>query len=250
MTMEQPMGSGATQDVIEDLSDRRVARWEVVQALLDLFDTPRYLEIGVSKGTTFHSLHAALQVAVDPQFRFDWREEQAKRAGQAEYHQITSDVYFGSVIDPDQLFDVIYLDGLHTFEQTLRDLTNALAFLAPRGVILIDDVKPNSYHASLPELEGFAAVRKYVNHPGKAWMGDVYKLVWFIDTFYQCLSYATVANNHGQAVVWRERRASVTERSASAIAGMSFQDFVLSRETLQAKPLGEIIKGLRGRVGR
>lgn len=233
-----------------DLSKRRVARWEVVQGLLDFFDAPRYLEIGVNKGLTFHELHAELQVAVDPTFNFDWEAEQAQRGAQAQYHQVTSDEYFGSVIDPDQLFDVIYLDGLHTFEQTLRDLNNALNHLAPGGAILVDDVKPTSYHASLPDMANFFEVRRYERDHRPSWMGDVYKLVWFIDTFYQSLSYATVANNHGQAVIWRERREYVTERSVAEVGEFSFESFVLEQETLHRRPLGGILDSLKGKIGR
>jgi hypothetical protein len=233
-----------------DLSKPGIARWEVVQALLDFYDAPRYLEVGVSKGRTFHHLTAGLQVAVDPKFGFDWKSEQARRGGQARYHRVTSDEYFGSIVDPDQLFDVIYLDGLHTFEQTLRDLTNSLTHLAPRGVIVIDDVKPPSYHASLPDHANYIQVHKYVKGDRWAWMGDVYKLIWFIDTFYQSLSYATVANNHGQAVVWQERREYVTERGVNEIGDLSFDSFVLQRETLQARPFGEIVRDLEGRIGR
>lgn len=233
-----------------DLSKPKIARWEVVQGLLDFYDAPRYLEVGVSKGDTFHHLKADFRVAVDPNFRFDWEAEQAQRGDRAQYHQVTSDEYFGSIIDPDQLFDVIYLDGLHTFEQTLRDLTNALNHLAPRGVILIDDVRPPSYHASLADHANFRELRRYVKDSRNSWMGDVYKLIWFIDTFYQSLSYATVDNNHGQAVVWRERREFVTERSVTEIGDLSFESFVLERATLQARPFGQIVEGLRGKIGR
>lgn len=241
-------GPGASSSV--EKADRRLQRWEVVQGLLDFYDAPRYLEVGVSKGGTFHNLKADFQVAVDPRFRFDWQAKQAERGEQTQYHQVTSDEYFGSIIDPDQLFDVIYLDGLHTFEQTLRDFTNALDHLAPRGVILIDDVRPSSYHASLPDHANYLAVHKYVKGGAFAWMGDVYKLVWFIDTFYQSLSYATVANNHGQAVVWRERREFVTERSVTEIGQLAFDSFVLERETLLRRPFGEILDDLKGKIGR
>jgi hypothetical protein len=227
---------------------RGVLRWQVVQAFLDMFDGARYLEIGVSRGDTFHEVAADQKVAVDPAFRFDWEAEQKQRVG-TRYFPVTSDEYFGAVVDPSQEFDVVYLDGLHTFEQTLRDLMNALEHLQPRGVIVIDDVRPVSFQASLPNLRNFRAVRKYLNDPRGQWMGDVYKLVWFIDSFCQSLSYATVSNNHGQAVLWRGRRESVVERSMGTIAAMTFEDFVLQTDVLRLRPLGEIVEEVRDVVG-
>jgi predicted O-methyltransferase YrrM len=67
------------------------------------------------------------------------------------YHKTISDIYFGELASSDEKFDVIVLDGLHTFEQTLRDLLNSEAYLKPNGVVIIDDVMPNSYQASLRE---------------------------------------------------------------------------------------------------
>ncbi|QGN32936.1 class I SAM-dependent methyltransferase [Microlunatus sp. Gsoil 973] len=242
--------STAGNPATDRLSKPRIRRFEVIQALLDFFDRPRYLEVGVSKGTTFHRLEARFKVAVDPRFRFDWQAEQAGRGPRTQYHEVTSDVYFGSIIDPTQEFDVIYLDGLHTFEQTLRDFTNAVAHLAEGGVIVVDDVRPSSYHASLSDPRSYQKLRQYVRDDRRAWMGDVYKLVWFIDTFYPSMSYATVANNHGQAVVWRERRRSVTERTVSEIGPLSFESMVLDHDVLRLRPFGEIVADLDGRIGR
>lgn len=250
-TDASPNSPGASDDTQKkDLSGPGVRPAVVLQTLLDLFDEPRYLEVGVAGGSTFHQLRAGFKVAVDPRFRFDWEAEQRERGASTQYHQVTSDTYFGSIMDTDQEFDVIYLDGLHTFEQTLRDLNNALDHLADGGVILIDDVRPSSYQASLPDVEDFRKVRQYVKDEGRAWMGDVYKLVWFINSFYQNLSYACISNNHGQAVVWRERRTSVDERTAAEIANLSFASFVVSKGVLLLRPFGQILDGLQGRIGR
>jgi hypothetical protein len=241
---------GAGNAAADVLSKPRIRRYEVIQALLDFFDKPRYLEVGVSKGTTFHHVDARFKVAVDPRFQFDWQSEQAARGPRTQYHPVTSDVYFGSIIEPKQEFDVIYLDGLHTFEQTLRDFTNAVDHLADGGVIVVDDVKPSSYHASLPDPRSYQKLRQYVGDERRAWMGDVYKLVWFIDTFYPAMSYATIANNHGQAVVWRERRDPVTERTVTDIGSLSFEAMVLDQGVLQRRPFGDIVAHLEGRIGR
>lgn len=221
-----------------------VSRHRAVQGLLDLFDQPSYLEIGVNTGATFTKIKAARKVAVDPKFLFDTKAER-KREPHASFHEITSDAYFGTVIDPTERFDVIYLDGLHTFEQTLRDFTAALHYLTPTGVILIDDVAPVSYLASLPDRDNYFKVRTHLGVTDKSWMGDVYRLVFFIQTFYQHLSYATIADNHGQAIVWRERRPQVKERLVRETGELSFEQFVLGLDDMNLMPYGEIVEKVR-----
>ena len=44
----------------------------------------------------------------------------------------------------DHSLDLVYLDGLHTFEQTYRDLCNTLMHAHPATVILVDDTVPTS----------------------------------------------------------------------------------------------------------
>jgi hypothetical protein len=136
-----------------------LSRAEVVQTFLDLYECPSYLEIGVNRGDTFNNVAASIKVAVDPHLVC----EQINRIDNGLYirfFSLTSDQYFGNVAHhldltdflSEHFFDVIYIDGLHTFEQVFRDLLNSIARLNPKGVIIIDDVIPSSYHASLPDL--------------------------------------------------------------------------------------------------
>jgi hypothetical protein len=221
-----------------------MTRDAVLQGMLALFDAPHSLEVGVSQGVTFHNVEAQKKVAVDPVFRFDV-EAARKQNPSARYHDVTSDAYFASIVDPDERFDVIYLDGLHTAEQTLRDLLNALTYLKPDGIIVIDDVKPSSHLASIPNRPTFAKVREFIGSNSKTWMGDVYKVIFFVDTFLQQLSWRTVAENHGQAIVWRKRRPSVTERLISAVGSKNFEDLVLEASVLRVTPYQEIVDEIR-----
>ena len=149
----------------------RIGRAQVMRRLLAHYEQPRYLEIGVCEGRTFDRVPAAVRVAVDPEFRFDHTAPERQEPGTS-YHQITSDDYFGTVVDPDARFDVIYLDGLHTVEQTLRDLLNALPHLQPQGVLVIDDVRPPTELAAIPDRQEFFDVRAAQGRDDeKAWMG-------------------------------------------------------------------------------
>lgn len=220
-----------------------VTRVQVVQACLDLYDAPRYLEIGVFRATTFEPVKAAHKVAVDPSFQIGVRERLEKQPD-VEVHEVTSDEYFGTIAS-EQKFDVIYLDGLHTFEQTLRDLLNAITLIKDEGIIVVDDVYPNSYFSSLPLQANAERLHEASGSADRSWMGDVYKLTFFIDSFLQQFSYRMVSNNHGQLVVWRHRRASVTERQVESVARAQYEHVLLEADTQRRMPLDEIIEEVK-----
>jgi hypothetical protein len=225
-----------------------VTRAEVLQAILSLFEAPGYLEIGVDSGETFFALAAARKVAVDPGFRFDIDEARGREPHTA-FFEVESDRYFGELIDRNEKFDVIYVDGLHTFEQTLRDFCNSLRFLSDDGVIVIDDVVPNSYASSLPNASIAAQLKSALNDPDQSWMGDVYRLVFFIDTFFQQYDYATITDNHGQLVVWSRQRSAeeVTRRAVEQIARAPFESIFIDRHSFRHRRFSEIIETLRKR---
>jgi hypothetical protein len=225
-----------------------VARHVVVQGILDLFEQPSYLEVGVFRGVTFNSLEAARKVAVDPKFAFDFSPIAAADPS-IEFWQTTSDRYFGTIADPARLFDVVYLDGLHTFEQTLRDLLNAMSLLKSGGVIVVDDVFPSSYVASLPSIEDFKRVRIASGVQSRDWMGDVYRLIFFISSFCQQYDYRTINDNHGQLVLWRGTRAEVEALRVADVAALGYDQLLLGKETLRLAPFSEVLDVLKARGG-
>ena len=233
------------------------ARHQIVQRFLDLFPAPHYLEIGVNQGETFLAVQARRKVAVDPKFLMETKAATTDYHS-IEFHEITSDEYFVNVVTPAERFDVIYLDGLHTFEQTLRDLLNATFYIKPAGVIILDDVIPSSYPSSLPVIPEWHAVRVHMEqtipnfpHDG-SWMGDVYKTVFFMQTFMQQYTYATVTENHGQSIVWRQPRpvASIVERHVQDIGLMQFKDVVARRPDFQPLPIDSIVALVKANMMR
>src|SRR5919108_2165198 len=77
-----------------------------------------YLEIGVAAGNTFHAVTIPERTGVDLQFQFDI---EAAMDARTVLKPMTSDAFFAE-LSIHHTFDVIYLDGLHTVEQTYRDL--------------------------------------------------------------------------------------------------------------------------------
>jgi hypothetical protein len=215
---------------------------ETIQACLDIFRKPRYLEIGVQDGHTFHGVVADSKIAVDPTFRFDVRKARAQNPN-AEYHAVPSDKFFSGY--DKAAFDVVFIDGLHTAEQTLRDLLNAVSHTRPNSLIIVDDVFPDSYASSLPDEPLAFRLKKVLNDPGPAWMGDVYKLVFFIETFMQQYSFATPITGNPQLVLWRGARSDIPARTLSDIAFADFAQIQLEQGRLRRHSLASVIAAAR-----
>lgn len=76
--------------------------------------------------------------------------------------------------------DIAFIDGLHTFSQTLKDVQNTLRYLNKKGVIVLHDCNPLSEVAALP-AKSIREIQK-LNPPGFTgiWNGDVWKTIAYL----------------------------------------------------------------------
>ena len=228
-----------------------IDRSTMINEFLGLFENPSYLEIGVNKGETFNKITAARKVAVDPKFLFDTTSYSV--TGKVDFYEMRSDTFFSEIAGSLQAYDVVFIDGLHTFEQTLRDLLNAMMFSTPKSIMVIDDVLPDSYDASLPDLDQVYRLHNEAAKSGahwpssSSWMGDVFKIPFFIESFLSQFSYATVRETQGQTVVWREVRpvTALVSRSMETIARLDYRDTVLGRGSFNIQSFDIILSRVK-----
>jgi hypothetical protein len=117
-------------------------RQEVIQSIINTLQAKYYLEIGVFDGRCFMEIRAPYKVAVDPAMKITFRyklhaiRKRIENIRNRYYHQ-TSDAFFQDLakLNSPKKFDVIFIDGLHTYHQTFTDIINALQFLNPGGAI-------------------------------------------------------------------------------------------------------------------
>jgi hypothetical protein len=115
----------------------------------------------------------------------------------------TSDAFFAAepLFPP---YDLVFIDGLHTFEQVVRDFSNVLLRTHGRSVIILDDTVPDSVYAAIPDLP---AARRHAAAAGctsASWQGDVYKTLFYIHDFWPSLNYRTImGSGNPQTIVWR-----------------------------------------------
>ena len=181
-----------------------------INALLEAMQGPaRYLEVGVETGFTFFEVSAAAKTAVDPTFMFDL-EEAKQVEPTSQFFPTTSDDYFRNHWNS-QMFDLIFLDGLHTWEQTYRDFCNALLLTHERSIILLDDIFPSDvFSCNRDQVEAVMMRQFMTSDPSNAWHGDTYKVIPMIQAFHPLLSYCTIiTDGNPQALVWRSPRPSI-----------------------------------------
>ena len=161
-----------------------------------------YLEIGVFKGETFLDVNVANRVGVDPEFRFDWNSHHGKDGIQL--HQCPSDTFFGS-IDPATTYDLIFVDGLHTFEQTYRDILHALRHSHSGTVIAIDDTIPCDVFSTCRSLEECVGMRyRLTGVTDNSWHGDTYKVIPLLTAFNNDLRLITLIDGGNPwTLIWR-----------------------------------------------
>lgn len=209
-----------------------LAHSDVINAIGKSCKALDYLEIGVEAGITFNRVEIPNRVAVDPNFKVTPNQLKGEAVA------ITSDEYFD--LHPGQRFDLVFVDGLHTFEQSLRDFCRAVQRLRPSGAVIMDDCNPSDDLAALRDHS--ECIRRKIERgdADRNWMGDVYKTVLWINDYLD-LSYSYVEGTAGIVVVWFEPRKTkpIFDTILSLIA-CDYQEFkMLDLPTLS---LGEITK--------
>ena len=102
-----------------DFSDKPT-RQTIVQEIINLKNYQSYLEIGCYKNDLFDNVKCNIKVGVDPISGGTVRK--------------TSDDYYKT---NKEKFDIIFIDGLHHYEQVIKDINNSLNVLNENGVILL-----------------------------------------------------------------------------------------------------------------
>ena len=127
------------------------ARWHapIIAAVVASYARPTYVEIGVFLGECLAQVAPLCEQAhgVDVSFARVKHD-----VGRARLWEVPSDEFFARYDGPAP--DVVFVDGDHTYEQARRDAHNALAILAPQGVLFLHDSWPVFRAAAQPLLCG------------------------------------------------------------------------------------------------
>lgn len=190
-------------------------RIQIIQRLINATNAKNYVEIGVNNGKCFLRIRAHRKIAVDPVSKIPagrklkYLFKNPSNVNNS-YFEKTSDDFFRqetqtlSNIRP----DVVFVDGLHTYEQSLRDVLNSLSVLQNGGIVLMHDCNPLTATAAFPAAS-IDDAKRMVDDCKEVWNGDVWKAIVHLRSLHSDLEVFVLDCDHGVGVV---RRGVPTER--------------------------------------
>jgi len=194
-----------------------------------------YLEVGVNQGQTFMTVNAKNKWGVEPAPTFSLRNLPKG----IKIFKEKSDSFFAK-LSSDVLFDVVYLDGLHEWFQTYRDLINSLNVTSKDCFIVIDDVIPTDNFSGIPNQIKALKSRWRSGLTGWNWHGDVYKILFALDEFHPELKTITIYDLGGnsQLIVMKKDRSqlifNLKKEAVVKFSSLSYEDLF----DKDGKPIG------------
>lgn len=168
---------------------------------LNMISCTTYLEVGIAFGATLQAVDVPFKWGVDPNPRFSL---EALTSGLI-VSTCTADEFFDS-LSPQIRFDLAFLDGLHEWRQTYRDLINAAKSLSPTGLILVDDVIPDDETSAIPDMDIALAAKRANGAADGRWQGDVFRVLIALRRHHPEINFMILQKgdiNNAQALVWR-----------------------------------------------
>ncbi len=179
---------------------KQPSRTEIIQKIINLKKYSKYLEVGCDKNENFSKIMIEYKVGVDPLKGGTVRK--------------TSDEFFKS---NNEKFDLIFLDGLHTYEQTLKDIDNAIQIIEDEGIILVHDCLPKKiWNQIVPRIYGH-------------WNGDVWKAIVHSRTYDYVDTYTCTAD-HGIGVIFKRKNKDLLRLDNLDFKNYKFADYYTFHE--------------------
>ena len=171
------------------------SRYEIIQETINRKNYKSYLEIGCDQDELFSKITIDKKIGVDPASGGTVRD--------------TSDNFFKK---NNTKFDIIFIDGLHEYDQVKKDINNSLIFLNDNGVIFLHDCMPMRFiYQAVPRATGL-------------WNGDVWKNIVESRTKSEIDTYVVHAD-HGIGVILKKSNKKVLNLSINNFKKLKFKDY-------------------------
>ena len=169
-------------------------RWDLIDYLIKKNNYLNYLEIGCDDDQLFSKVKIKNKIGVDPVSGGNVRKN--------------SDEFF---LENKDNFDLVFIDGLHIYEQVKKDIINSLKCLNENGIILVHDCMPDSL--------GKQAVPRYK----MKWNGDVWKAIVDLRQR-EDLEIFTCEIDQGIGIITKRKNSSILKLNKPA-KNLKFKDY-------------------------
>ena len=178
------------------------SRMQIIKEIIEYKKYKRYLEIGCDNDELFSKIKIDFKVGVDPVSGGTIRS--------------TSNDFFKK---NENVFDIIFIDGLHHYEQVKKDINNSLNFLDKDGIIIIHDCIPKNY------LEQAVPRSQFL------WTGDVWKAFVEIRTKENLNSYTCLADK-GLGMIINRKNKNKLDLNIKNFKDLKFKDFYINHKIM------------------
>ncbi len=171
-----------------------VYRWDLIDHLNNKYNFSTYLEIGCNDDELFSRITIKNKIGIDPVIGGNMK--------------ITSDNFF---LQNKIMFDCVFIDGLHVYDQVKKDILNSSKFLNQNGFILVHDCLPRSLSRQ--------AVPRY----RLTWNGDVWKAIVDLRRNPE-LEIFTCLADEGISIIQNKKNSNILNLDKK-ISNLKFKDF-------------------------
>ena len=176
---------------------KKSSRFDIINKIIKKKKFETYLEIGCQSDVNFSKIIIKNKIGVDPQ--------------SGGTHRMTSDDFFKQ---NKSTFDLIFIDGLHVYEQVLKDIENSLKVLNDNGVILIHDCLPAKiWHQTIPQTHS-------------SWNGDVWKSIVKSRTRIDIDTY-TIEADQGLGLILKRKNKDLLVDKIENFKNLKFRDYYI-----------------------
>jgi hypothetical protein len=214
-----------------------IDRMYVIQEVIKKIHSHTYLEIGIHEGECFLRIRCRQKIAVDPHILIPPAKKRKYYLRNIfnlfnRYYQMSSDDFFHQ----QHAFllrnrpDVVFIDGLHRYDQSLRDVQNALRYLKDDGVIIMHDCNPLSEAAAFParSCEHAASMQGFSGE----WNGDVWKTIVHLRSSRKDIDVFVLDCDQGLGVITKRKPEHVLTYSIKDLQALSYIDLDRNRKYL------------------
>ena len=177
-------------------------RYDIINKIIVKRNYTSYLEIGCFKNETFNQVNIKKKIGVDPVSGGNLR--------------MTSDQFFN---ENKEKFDLIFIDGLHVYEQVIKDIFNSIKVLKENGIILVHDCLPRKLWYQTP------------TRMSDTWNGDVWKAIVECRTLENIDTYTCLADE-GIGVIKVQKNNNQLKKKLSKFKNLKYKEYYKNRENL------------------